>query len=126
MEKRAVSKLIWIVLGILIVGAVIAYFSLSNKGPDTSSLSAKQSQNVIVISNSAFSPAELTIRAGDIVTWVNQGTASHTVTSDKLGELNSILIKAGQSFSHQFNVTGEFAYHCEVHPLLMRGNITVR
>jgi plastocyanin len=80
---------------------------------------------VVLIKNFAFSPSSLTVSVGTTVTWTNQDSASHTVTSDSGSELNSATLSTGQSFSHTFTQAGTFAYHCTIHPF-MKATVTVQ
>lgn len=74
----------------------------------------------------AFDPSEITISAGESVTWTNKDVVPHTATSgnpgdEDLGSLfRSSLLSLGQTFTHTFNEPGEFIYFCEVHPVMMR------
>jgi amicyanin len=76
------------------------------------------------IVNFAFSPQNIIIQVGDTVTWTNQDSAPHTVTSDSGSELDSELLSQGQSYSHTFNDPGTFEYHCTPHPFMI-GTVTV-
>jgi predicted lipoprotein with Yx(FWY)xxD motif/plastocyanin len=86
-------------------------------------------QNVaITIRDNNFSPKTLTVKKGTTVKWTNEGTSTHTVTSDentfKSGDLD-----AGKSFSFTFDKPGTYPYHCEIHGGVggkgMSGTITV-
>ena len=73
---------------------------------------------VVIIRNFAFEPAEVRVKAGGTVTWLNcddEGQPSHTTTSDQ-GVWSSGLLSTGQVFSRQFAQAGQFPYHCEPHP----------
>lgn len=81
---------------------------------------------VVVIRDFAFSPAQLRVRPGTKVTWVNCGTPgsdSHTSTADA-GKWRSPLLAPGTTFTAEFATTGSFTYHCEPHPG-MTGGVTV-
>lgn len=81
---------------------------------------------IVIIRNFAFSPAQVRVRPGTKVTWVNceaVGTEAHTSTSDVSG-WNSPLLAAGASFTREFAAAGAFAYHCQPH-LGMKGTVTV-
>lgn len=80
---------------------------------------------IIVIQQLAFAPAEIRLRAGERVTWVNCETQnlSHTSTA-VAGEWASPLLAPGDAFTHTFASAGEFAYFCEPHPF-MTGRIVV-
>lgn len=70
-----------------------------------------------------FGPARVFVNVGQAVTWTNGSDAPHTVTSDSGSELASD-INAGGTFSHAFNSTGTFAYHCTIHTY-MHGSVVV-
>lgn len=75
---------------------------------------------VVVIKNFAFAPAEVRIRAGGTVTWVNcetPGTEPHTSTADN-GEWSSPNLAPGELFSQTFPQPGRYTYHCVPHPFM--------
>jgi plastocyanin len=80
----------------------------------------------ISIVDFAFEPAELTVFTGEPVTWTNNGTTSHTVTSDAGTELDSGPIGPGESFGHVFATPGTFTYHCAFHSTRMVATIIVK
>jgi plastocyanin len=63
--------------------------------------------------NSSFSPASLTVVSGSTVTWKNDDTMVHAVTSSD-GSINSGDIAIGSSFSTTFYTLGTINYH-DVH-----------
>ena len=76
-----------------------------------------------------FIPSMVTIDVGGEVTWENDDTAAHTVTSGTPaggpdGHFDSSLVMAGSSFSHTFDEAGTFDYFCMVHPW-MQGMVMV-
>jgi plastocyanin len=78
----------------------------------------------VEISGFAFSPASVTVKVGDTVTWTNQDSASHTVALDDKSASSSSLAK-GASFSFTFNTAGTFTYHCGFHSS-MTGTVVVQ
>jgi len=79
--------------------------------------------------NQCYIPADVTISVGETVTWSNDDTAAHTVTSGMPadgpdGNFDSSLFMAGDTFSHTFEEAGEFDYYCMVHPW-MSGKVQV-
>ena len=72
-----------------------------------------------------YAPSSLKVVLGvnSTVTFVNQDTTTHTVTADD-GAFDSGNIAPGSSWSHTFNATGTFAFHCIYHSW-MKGTITV-
>ena len=76
-----------------------------------------------------FIPSMVTLDVGGEVTWENNDTAAHTVTSGSAtdgpdGVFDSSLIMAGSTFSHVFDDAGTFDYFCMVHPW-MAGTVMV-
>jgi plastocyanin len=76
-----------------------------------------------------FIPDEITIGMGDELTWQNDDSASHTVTSGSPekgpdGKFDSGLFASGTSFAHIFSDAGTFEYFCMVHPW-MKGIVQV-
>jgi len=79
--------------------------------------------------NECYIPFSASIDVGAQVTWTNEDTAAHTVTSGTPsdgpdGTFDSSLIMAGTTFSHTFNDAGTFDYFCMVHPW-QRGQVIV-
>ncbi len=85
-------------------------------GPDFAPQPSESSAVNIEINDFAFNPSTITLRRGTTVTWTNQDSAPHTVTSDSGDELNSDTLSEGQSYSHTFNQAGIFGYYCSIHP----------
>jgi plastocyanin len=78
----------------------------------------------ISISGFKFTPASLTVKIGETVTWTNADSASHTVVADD-GSFKSGDLATGASFSYTFTTAGTFTYICGVHPT-MKGTIIVQ
>ncbi|MCH8995986.1 MAG: amicyanin, partial [Thaumarchaeota archaeon] len=78
--------------------------------------------------NECWDPAEVTVDVGDEVTWTNDDTAAHTVTSGVPGAPDGVfdsgLFLAGDTFSYTFDEVGEYDYFCMVHPW-MTGKVQV-
>src|SRR5450756_2667828 len=96
----------------VLVGAVvmIAGCTSSTPSPSSSPQISTASQNSISMKGLAFNPSALTISKGANVTWTNDDSTTHTVTSDT-GAFQSGNLSPGNSFTHQFNETGTFPYH---------------
>jgi plastocyanin len=73
--------------------------------------------SAVTISNFAFQPASLQIAAGSSVTWTNQDSTAHTVTSDS-GAFDSGQLAPGATFNQTFMTPGTFTYHCQIHPFM--------
>jgi plastocyanin len=71
-----------------------------------------------------FAPDDVQVTVGSMVTWKNDDTASHTVTSGTVqnntptpdGRFDSGILNAGDSFPFVFDKAGEYPYYCTIHP----------
>jgi plastocyanin len=77
----------------------------------------------VCASGSQFAPAEVSISAGEDVTWTNLDSIEHTVTADD-GAVDSGELAEGDGFDFTFESSGEFGFHCEIHPS-MTGTVSV-
>ena len=71
-----------------------------------------------------FTPKEVTVTPGSVVTWVNKGAQDHAAASDT-GAWDSGVMKPGAKFSHKFTAPGEFPYTCTMHAY-MTGKVFVK
>ena len=67
------------------------------------------------VADDQFVTANITITAGDTVTWDWTGSHQHTVTFEDASILNTGIQTQPFSASHQFDTPGTFAYYCQVH-----------
>jgi len=78
--------------------------------------------------NECYIPYHVTVSAGEEITWSNDDTAAHTVTSGAPGApdgiFDSSLFMAGGTFSVTLDEAGEYPYFCMVHPWMI-GIVTV-
>jgi plastocyanin len=78
--------------------------------------------------NECYIPYHVTVSVGEEITWSNDDTAAHTVTSGSPGApdglFDSSLFMAGGTFSVTLDEAGDYPYFCMVHPW-MTGIITV-
>jgi plastocyanin len=72
-----------------------------------------------------FDPTEVTVNAGDTVTWVNDDSVGHDVTGDNFKSGEPGAMQNGDTFEHTFDTAGTFDYVCSVHPG-MEGTVTVK
>ena len=78
-----------------------------------------------------FVPDPLTVSVGTAVTWTNDDSTLHTVTSGSPEggvvpgtQFDSSYLAAGKTFIHSFESAGTFDYYCTLHPH-MTGRIIV-
>jgi amicyanin len=111
--------------GVAVPGTQPSSAARSSGGTSTAEQSSTKAAVTVHIKNYAFSPASLSIRPGDKVTWINDDSVEHTVTSDSgPHSFDSGLLAKGQSFSYTFDMAGTYTYHCSPHPD-MKGKVTV-
>jgi plastocyanin len=78
-----------------------------------------------------YEPNPARTAVGSMVTWVNDDTAPHTVTSGTVernsptpdGRFDSGIMNPGDSFPFVFDSAGEYPYYCSIHPW-MTGKVT--
>src|SRR5215212_11112233 len=87
------------------------------------SATAQGATTPVSIQDFFFSPANVTVEPGTTVTWVNEGSVPHTVTSDD-GQFDSGVLMPGDSYTVMFKGQGTITYHCAIHPS-MTGSVTV-
>ncbi|MCC3768182.1 cupredoxin domain-containing protein [Streptomyces sp. UNOC14_S4] len=79
----------------------------------------------VTIVGYAFSPSTLNVTRGTTVTWTNNDSAPHTVTSTGSGPLRSPTLNRGGSYTYTFTSSGTYGYICTIHPS-MHGTVVVR
>jgi plastocyanin len=79
--------------------------------------------HTVTIDGAQFSPAEIEVKTGDTVLWVNKDILAHTATSTS-GGFDSKVIQPGKTWRYVARKKGEFAYTCAFHP--MNGRLRVR
>jgi plastocyanin len=97
-------------------------FVVSEQG---TALAQKQPTRTVSIQNFSFKPANITIKRGTRVIWINKDGTQHTATANNATSFDSGILGPGQRFSHTFKRAGKKAYHCEIHPS-MKGSVTVK
>ncbi len=76
----------------------------------------------VAVRDFAFTPASLTVAAGDTVVWTNYDPVEHNVhiVNGQAGPL----IGEGETYARTFTEPGRYAYFCDPHPS-MTGQIVV-
>lgn len=134
--------IVYVIAGVLILAGLAAAVSCGTSSPTATSTPPKTDTQVkpppggttgpdftpaptaeVVIKDLAFSPATITVAAGTTVTWTNQDSVSHTVTSST-GIFDSGTLSKGAEFSYTFNNAGDFEYYCSIHTTMV-GHVIV-
>lgn len=89
----------------------------------TTTAPATLGENTIAITSSSFQPDTLTVPVGTIVTWVNQDSKAHTVSSTNAA-FDSGSIASGGQFKYTFSKAGTYDYYCKLTPS-MAGKVIV-
>lgn len=89
----------------------------------TASADGHSTNHKVTISGHKFSPRNLTISAGDTVTFVNNDGAPHTATA-KNKSFDTGRLGQGSNATIKFSTAGNINYICAFHPS-MKGKITV-
>jgi plastocyanin len=101
----------------------VAVLTLLPCSTSQAAAAAKPVTHTITIEGMQFKPADVKIKAGDSVVWVNADMFPHTVTS-KADAFDSHQIDAGKSWKFRAAAAGEFPYVCSLHPT-MQGMLRV-
>ena len=109
--------------GLAVMAAFLLFgctqYSSPNQTPGAGTASSQVS-----IQNMSFSPSNIQVAAGTTVTWTNNDTVTHTVTSDT-GAFDSGNLSPGQTYTHTFSTAGTYTYHCSIHTS-MHGIVTAQ
>jgi plastocyanin len=80
------------------------------------------------LTTDAYSPNPVQVSVGGTVTWTNDDSQPHTVTSGQNGQpdgrLDSSIMATQQQFEHTFTEAGEYPYFCTLHPNMV-GTVSV-
>ncbi len=97
----------------------------SNNSSSNSSSQTPAATNAVTIQNFAFSPANITVKAGTKVTWTNNDSVAHTVTETdgKTGPASSD-VNPGETYSFTFSTPGTYQYYCSIHQSML-GTVVV-
>jgi plastocyanin len=109
-------------------------FLLTFSIPASIAQNENSSVSIVPGSSSPFNgefyvPNIVTVSPNTSVTWTNQDTSSHTITSGDFttgpsGQFDSGLVNTGAAFMHQFTTPGTYAYYCTIFPF-MSGMVNV-
>jgi LPXTG-motif cell wall-anchored protein len=68
----------------------------------------------VTMQDNDFSPGNVTIAAGESVTFSNSGDSPHTATADD-GSFDTGTVESGSSATVTFDSAGTFRYYCQFH-----------
>ena len=85
--------------------------------------SALAADHQVSIKSFKFSPAQITVAAGDTITFTNEDGAPHTGTALD-GSFDTGRLNKGESGTVTLSSAGTFEFKCNFHPN-MKGTVTV-
>jgi plastocyanin len=109
---------------VVVVGTLFAV-SVAEAHKHPTAMAQKHPTRTVLIQNFSFKPANITIKRGTKVTWINKDSTTHTATANNGRSFDSGRLRPGQRYTHTFKSAGKKSYHCEIHSD-MKGTITVR
>ena len=98
---------------------------------DTSTTTPTTTTHISMVSGSSnpnnkvfYDPTPAKVKTSTTITWTNDDTLPHTVTSGNAdtgpsGEFDSGIVMGGGSFTHTFDKAGSFDYYCALHPYMI-------
>ena len=118
----------------IIIGSILLTFGiLSNNNPTPPAAFSQQEpgSEVIITLGAAddgnfepFAPRAVNVMPGGMVSWTNEDSTTHTVTSNQEGLFDAGPMSPGDTFENMFDSPGEVGYHCAIHPW-MTGRVMV-
>ena len=118
----------WLILGLMVLCTAAAGAD-DGKGKDKEAAKSPATKrtaktHTVTIKSNKYSPASLTINAGDSVVWKNDDDKDHTVIADDKS-FKSDNVSSGDDYTFTFKKAGTFKYGCKYHPR-EKGTITVQ
>ena len=134
MRNKRIVYIIGAVLVVLLAIGAVKYRQSYNSNPQnkTTSVTGTSSNNaiqttkngVVLIEQSTFSPATITIAKGDTVTWQNKDPYLHRIVADD-GSFDLGDQRQGETVKHTFTEVGTYTYTCSIHAF-MKGTVVVK
>ena len=109
----------------LVVVSTLFVVSAAGAHKHPTAMAQKHPTKTVVIKNFRFQPANITIKRGTRVIWINKDPHPHTATANNKRSFDSGRLGKGQRYTHTFKSAGKKPYHCEIHPF-MRGSVVVK
>ena len=121
------KKYFFLAISLLIINCILQFSctKTSSYNNNTTTPLPGDSGVTITIRNMFFSPASKTVANGTVITWNNEDSYSHTVTSDDGFSFSSSTIKGGDKYVSTATKAGTFKYHCTIHGMAMSGTLIV-
>ena len=131
MNMRRILPALCVIVALAAVGCGSSNSSSTSSGSSssgsTSTAAAAPSGGGVAIKmqNIAFDPKDVTVKVGQKVTWTNDDSVDHNVTSKSGETIKSDNFGKGGTFSFTPTKAGKISYVCTIHPG-MTGTLTVQ
>jgi plastocyanin len=116
--------LLMTVATLVVVGTLFAV-SVAGAHKHPTAMAQKPPTKTVLIQDFSFKPAQITIKRGTKVRWINKDISPHTATANNGRSFDSGRLGKGQRYTHTFKSVGKKGYFCEIHPF-MRGSVVVK
>jgi len=119
------------IVGVVIIASIALSFSNTIVEPDIESIivesdvimPSKVSRPGCENENRCYIPSEIFIEKGEQVTWINEDSAFHSVTSGFYDSPTSLFdsghLDPFETYTVTFDESGIFDYFCTLHPWMM-------
>jgi len=122
-RRRKRRKKTLALLGLILIIWVVAVMIITGFNPFSMQGTAPTPVVVIISPGASLNPRlgftpsliKLVIGVNNTVIWKNEDSDWHTAHSN-IPEFDSKMIPPGASFTHTFQRSGSFPYHCDPHP----------
>jgi len=133
--RKIYSLILLVVVGILLI-ITISYQNIDLNDINQQKIinkadvimSSKVSRPGCETTNSCYVPSKITIKQRSSITWLNDDSAFHSVTSGFYGDpsdfFDSGYLDPHESFTFSFEEVGTYDYFCTLHPW-MKGQVIV-
>jgi plastocyanin len=109
----------------LVVVSTLFAVSVAGAHKHPTAKAQKHPTRTLLIKNFSFKPANITIKRGTKLRWINKDSTAHTATANNGRSFDSGRLGKGQSYTHTFKSVGKKPYHCKIHPD-MRASVLVK
>ena len=122
MNMRRILPALCVIMALAAVGCGSSNSSSTSSGSSssasTSTAAAASSGGGVAIKmqNIAFDPKDVTVKVGQKVTWTNDDSVDHNVTSKSGETIKSDNFGKGGTFSFTPTKAGTIKYVCTIHP----------
>jgi plastocyanin len=125
-EVRLMRRIILLMtVATMVVVSTLFVVSASGAHKHPAAKAQNKPTRTVVIQNFRFKPANITLKRGTKVRWINKDSTAHTATANNGRSFDSGRLGKGQRYTHTFKSVGKKKYHCEPHPH-MRGTVVVK